>query len=505
MIYIIALDVGTSSMRAVLYNEKGELLHSVGSEYHTIFPQPSHVEQDPATWAKAARVTLSGVADYVRQNGLSVSAISVTSQRASMIPMNSEGEPLHNAIMWQDKRTIGICERLGSEYGLEALHKRTGLRINPFFVLNKIIWLRENEAPIFNQTAKFIGVQDYVIYQLTGRYVTDWTQASRTMLMDLKTFSWDEELLNMAGIKASQLCELAPPGSVAGMLQASFAAKCGLTAGLPIVVSGGDQQNAAIALGVTRPGMAEANTGTGSFVLSYSEKPAFDDKCRVLCQAGAIAGSYVTETPIFNTGAIFRWFKEQFCPDFRNQDDAYALMDNEAAVIPAGSNGVVMLPHFEGSAAPNWNPNAKGMFFNLGLASTRGMFIRAILEGISLEIAENLNLMRSLIGEISEVHVAGGMTCSDLFCGIQASAYNASVVRHQNPEASSLGACCNALVALGVFSSADAFFSSIEGEKAIFKPDAEEAEAYSRVQQRRRALYNSLHSAGVYEQFMGTV
>lgn len=505
MIYIIALDVGTSSMRALLYNEKGLLIHSVGVEYHTEFPKPSYVEQNPTTWADAARITISGVADYIRQHEISVSAISVTSQRASLIPMNAAGEPLHNAIMWQDKRTLDICARLSREYGLEALYRKTGLRINPFFVLNKIIWLRENEPDIYNQAAKFIGVQDYVIYQLTGKYVTDWTQASRTMLMDLKTFSWDEDLLKMAGISTDQLCELVPPGSVGGALQASFAASCGLSAGLPIIVSGGDQQNAALALGVTSPGMAEANTGTGSFVLSYSEKPAFDDKCRVLCQAGAIAGSYVTETPIFNTGAIFRWFKEQFCPDYRDQTNPYVLMDAEAIAVPAGSNGVLMLPHFEGSAAPNWNPMAKGLFFNLGLASTRGMMIRSILEGISLEIAENLDLMRSLIGEISEVHVAGGMTHSNLFCQIQASATNSKVIRHQNPEASSLGACCNALVTLGVYDSAESFFNSVEHKESVFLPDPQDSEVYNRIIQKRKALFSALKDAGVYQLFIGSI
>lgn len=505
MVYIISLDVGTSSMRALLYNDMGMLVHSVGSEYHTEFPKPSYVEQNPVTWADAACFTLSGVADYIRQQGISVSAISVTSQRASMIPMSTDGKPLHNAIMWQDKRTIDICNRMGREYGLEALYQKTGLRINPFFVLNKVIWLRENEPDIFNQSAKFIGVQDYVIYQLTGKYVTDWTQASRTMLMDLKTFRWDDDLLKLAGISTEQLCELVPPGSIGGALKDSFAAKCGLPAGIPVIVSGGDQQNAALALGVTRPGMAEANTGTGSFVLSYSEKPAFDAKCRVLCQAGAIAGSYVTETPIFNTGAIFRWFKEQLCPDYRDRNEPYELMDAEAINVPAGSNGIVLLPHFEGSAAPNWNPIAKGIFFNLGLASTRGMMIRAILEGISLEIAENLDLMRSLIGNISEVHVAGGMTHSDLFCHIQASSYKARVIRHQNPEASSLGACCNALVALGVYDSADAFFSSIEGEKSVFLPDRQDSEVYGRILLKRKVLYNALNDADVYRLFMGSM
>jgi len=503
MVYVIALDIGTSSMRAVLFNEQGQVLHASGKEYHTVFPQPSYVEQDPADWTDAARQTLSGIAEYIRDKDIMISAISVTSQRASMIPMSEENQPLRPAIMWQDKRTIEICERLKKDQGLKPLYKKTGLRVNPFFVLNKIIWLRENEPDIFNKTAKFIGVQDFVIYQLTGQYVTDWTQASRTLLMDLRSCKWDPDLLALAGISADQLCALVPPGTISGVLTEAFAQTCGLGAGIPVVVSGGDQQNAAIALGVTRPGTAEANTGTGSFVLSYAKKPAFDSNCRVLCQAGAIAGSYVTETPIFNTGAILRWFKEQFCREFLASDNPYYHMDLEAAQAPVGSNGVVLMPHFEGSAAPNWNPSAKGLFFNLGLSTTRGMMIRAILEGISLEIAQNLELMRKMIGEITEVHVAGGMTRSDLFCRIQASACQATVIRQQNPEASALGACCNGLIALGVVKTAEEFFSTLEDGKATFEPDEEASNIYKLVMQRRKLLFKALDDVNVFEQFMG--
>lgn len=505
MVHVIALDVGTSSMRALIYDERGALLHTSGCEYHTVFPQPSWVEQDPATWADAALDTLSGASSYAREHGIGIAAITVTSQRASLIPVDRAGQPLRPAIMWQDKRTIAICDRLLRENGLEPLHRKTGLRINPFFVLNKIIWLRENEPETFRRAARFIGVQDYVIHQLTGAFVTDWTQASRTMLMDLRRFAWDDELLQLAGIAPDRLCRLVPPGSMAGTLLPAMAARSGLPSGLPVIIAGGDQQSAALALGLTRQGMAEANTGTGSFVLSYSEQPVFDDRCRVLCQAGAIAGSYVTETPIFNTGAIFRWFKEQFCPDYRTRDDPYALMDDEAAGIPAGSGGVLMLPHFEGSAAPNWNPAAKGLFFNLGLATTRGMMIRAILEGIAFEISENIGLMRALEGEISELHVSGGMVRCDLFCEIQASACGTRVIRHSNPEASSLGATCSALVALGVHPSADAFFHGIDAGQSVFLPDAAESDLYGRILQRRRALYTALNDADVYRRFMGAV
>ncbi|MCR4892722.1 MAG: hypothetical protein K5989_11145 [Lachnospiraceae bacterium] len=500
--YLISLDVGTSSMRAVIYSDEGKVLNSFSFEYHTTFPKPSYVEQDPEIWKESALYVLRAAGKYCAEQDILPQAISITSQRASMIPLDKFGKPLHDAIMWQDKRTIDICDRLIKECGLRTLYNKTGVRVNPLFVLNKIIWLRENEPEIFAKTEKFVGVQDYVTFCLTGDYVTDWTQASRTMLMDLQKRTWDSDLLKLAGITEDRLCRLVPPGTVAGTLRPAFAEACVLPAGVPIIVSGGDQQNAALALGVTSPGKAAANTGTGSFFLSYSEKPAFDEKSRVLCQAGAAAGTYIMETTIYNSGAIFRWFKEQHCPDLAEAGDAYVRMTEEASSVPTGSKGVVMLPHFEGSAAPNWNPQAKGLFFNLGLGTTRAMLIRSIMEGIAMELADNLDLMRGLIGDVNTISVAGGLNRSRLFCQMQANTYNARVRRPQNAEASSLGACMNAGVALGWYQDLNMAAVALGGKSDLYMPEEVHIEQYNELRRRRRALYDALNDAGIYKMFM---
>lgn len=228
-----------------------------------------------------------------------------------------------------------------------------------------------------------LGVQDYVIYLLTKEFVTDWSQACRTMLMNISDFAWDEDMLRHTGISVDLLPKLVAPGSIAGSLTKEIAALIGIPAGMPVILAGGDQQCTCVALNVLKSGDAEANTGTGSFAIAHSEKPQFDNECRTLCSASAIPGKWIVEAGIFNSGAIHRWFREQFYPDGEN---VYDLMNEEAAQSPVGSNGLMMLSHFEGSAAPYWNPLAKGIFFNVSLASKRSDFTRAILEGITLEI-----------------------------------------------------------------------------------------------------------------------
>ncbi len=501
--YIIALDVGTSSMRALLYRDDGSIEVFYSHEYHSLYPKPGYVEQDPITWADAAQDVLSKIGTYLQENGLTAEGIAVTSQRASMIPVNTKGEPLHNAIMWQDKRTIPQCNELRENYGLREIYHLTGLRINPYFVLNKIMWLRENLPILYHNAHKFIGVQDYVIHRLTGEFVTDWTQASRTMLMNIRTFEWDPKLLRIAGITADRLPRLVPPGSIAGSLTSEMAKLCNLPEDMLVVVSGGDQQNAAVSLGVVRPGVVETNTGTGSFAVAYANTPTFDKDCRVLCQASAIAGKWVLEAAIFNSGAIFRWFKEQFCPDLMANENVYTLMDEEAERSGVGAHGVMMLPHFEGCAAPYWNPKAKGLFFNLSLGTKRSDLIRAILEGISLEIADNLKLITNMVGQLNEVSAAGGMTVSNLFCQIQSSCYNLPVVRRKNPEASSLGAVIVAAAALHVYPSTEAALEAmLPPPSSRFDPVAEDVQIYGRLSAAKQVLYQALNNSDTYSEFM---
>ena len=503
MPYVITLDVGTSSMRAIVYDDDGQCHFTAQREYHTDFIYPSMVEQDPADWRQAAQETLTEAAVYLKKNNLTPEAIAITSQRASLIPVSKDGVPLRKAIMWQDKRTIAECEELKAQMTMNALYRRTGLRINPYTVLPRIMWLKKNEPDIFRKAYKLIGVQDYVLHALTGEFKTDWTQAARTMLMSIRKFKWDKELLALAKLTENKLCELVPPGSIAGGLTKAMAGHTGLPQGLPVILCGGDQQNAAVALNVIAPGLAEANTGTGSFIIAYTDKPAFDRRCRVLCSASAIAGKWIMEASIFNSGAIFRWFSEQLCKDLDKESHPFRLIDKEAAQSPAGANGVMMLPHFEGSGAPYWEPMAKGLFFNLSLGTTRGDMARSILEGIAMEISDNIALLETICGKINQVSIAGGMAKSDLFAEIQANAFNTPLVRFKNREASSLGATMVAMVSLGVYSSVeDAVAEMLESDPQKFYPNSDKAAIYDAMLMRKHKLFYSLKQRHVYNEFM---
>ena len=499
---LISLDIGTSGMRAVIYGKNGHKGKSAYYEYYTYFPQEGYVEQDPETWRDTAIKCLKDVAQVFRDFGEAPEAITVTSQRSSLIPMK-DGKALHPAIMWQDKRTLGQCADLIEKYTLEGLYRLTGLRTNPYFVLPKILWLRDNKPEIYHAAEKFIGVQDYVVYCLTGEYRTDHSQACRTMLMNIETFEWEPELLEIAGITEDRLPDLLAPGSIAGTITPEIEALTGIDAGVPVILAGGDQQNAAVALGVLKPGRAEANTGTGSFVISALDRPVFDEKARVLCQASAIAGQWIMEAGIFNTGATYRWFKERFCQDLDGVDNVYGHLNDEAASSDVGANGVLMIPHFEGSAAPYWNPFAKGLFFNLSLKTTRGDMIRALMEGIAIEINDDISLIEELTGKIDRVSVAGGMVRSDLFCDIQSYIFDKEVARYKNSEASSLGAAMIAYVTLGYYRNIEEAYEKMLGNNSpvVFEPNAEAVAKSRKTIERKHKLYDALKECHVYEAF----
>lgn len=500
MKHLIAIDVGTMSLRSSIFNAEGKNLKSSTYEYSAIYLPEGKVEQNPDDWKQALDFTLKEVGFFVQENDIEISALTVTSQRASVIPVDRNGEPLYNALTWQDKRSNDINNRILSEYSMQDIYRKTGLRSNPYFSMPKMMWFKEEAPLIYSRTDKLIGVQDYIVYLLTGKFKTDTSQAARTMLMNIETFEWDEDMIEISGIDKQKLCELLPPGSIAGSLLSKKAKEYNLSSEIPVVMAGGDQQNAALALNILKPGKAEANTGTGTFIIAHTDKPVFDQEARILCSASAVPGKWILEASIFNTGSSYRWLRNELYGEEADFKD----LNEEASLSPIGSNGVLFLPHFEGSAAPFWNPFSKGMFFNLSLGTKRGDMTRSILEGIGLEIANNIALIEDVGGEIEEISVAGGLTNSDLFNQMQSDILFKPIVRYEDNEASSLGATMSAFVTLGVFDSYEDAFEGIVGHqnKIVFEPEIEHRLKYNAIQSRKLELFDVLETNQVYNKFV---
>lgn len=494
---IITVDVGTTSMRAILYDADGRIEHIHQRENEPDFFTDGRVEQAPQAWAGILAESLKACADYARGKDIELACISVTAQRSSVIPVDADGAPLHPAIMWQDRRTAGLAQEMDSCNPL--VYSKNGLKISPVFSAIKMAWFRKNRPDIWQKTYRMIGIQDWVLYLLSGRFVTDHTFGSRTNLFSLEKRSWDADLLSLFGVEPGMLCDLVPPGSIVGGITPVMAAATGLPPGLPVVSAGGDQQCAALGLGLFCGQRAVSNTGTGSYLIGHVDHPAFDEEMRVACNVSAVPGAYIVEAAVLTSGTIYRWFREAFY----GENEPFETLNVEAASAPPGANGLLLLPHFKGSGAPYWDPQSRGVFYNLTLSTTRGEMERAILEGIAVEMKGSLELIERLSGPITSVSVSGGLTRSDLFNQIQSDVFDRDIQRFSNNEATSFGAWIAGAVAVGFDTSYQAAFERGSNAESIrtYRPSTGNRAVYNALCRRSRALYAALCAPDLRELF----
>lgn len=496
----IVVDVGTQSLRSILFNKKSEVQFVSQKPYSPIF-NGIEVEQDPRSWKENLVVTLKEVAEYAQEKNINIDSITVTSQRASIIPVSKYGKCLYNAITWQDRRSYKQCNIVKEKMSIEEIYRKTGLRLDSYFSAPKMLWLKENMVEVYNDAYKLIGVQDYIIHILTNRFVTDYSQAARTLLMNINTFDWDDELINVFNLDKSILPEIVAPGSIIGNLSSFIIEKTGLSEDIKIIIAGGDQQCAAIGLNVLRPGTLEANTGTGSFIIGYADEPVFDENMRVICSAAAIPGKWIVEAGVLTSGNIYTWFKNEFYKDVDNDENLYEIINKEVDDSGPGANGVALLPHFKGSAAPYWNPLSKGVFFNVSLENTRGDFARAILEGIAYEMAENIDLIEDLVGNVDIINIAGGLTRFSTFNQIQSDIFNKAVSVYDSSEATSLGALISTLVTLGNYQSYEEAFNKLVGNanQKTYHAKSVNVPKYLHLMRTKKHLYHAINDSHIYE------
>ncbi len=484
---IIVLDTGTTSMRGILFGRGGGNLGMRQVDNAPEYCSDGRVEQDASTWGRALALILSALADTAKAKDVKVEAIALTSQRSSVLPVDKEGIPLHRTIMWQDTRTEGICASLAGLNGL--VYSRTGLRISPVFSAAKMRWFRDFLPSIYAGTHKMLGIQDYLLHLLTGRFCTDRSLASRTNLFNLDTLDWDQELVDAFGVERRLLCDLIDPGARAGGLRDSVASASGLAGGIPVFSCGGDQQCAALGMGLLDGAEAVVNTGTGSYVLGCSPIPVRDPAMGISCNVAAVPGTYIVEAAILAGGAAYRWFRDRFYGKAEGED-SFGEINAEVQASPPGSRGVLLMPNFRGAGAPRWNPMAKGYFYGLGLATSRGDMARSILEGIAFSMKEGFDLMEAVSGKKSRLIAAGGLAKFDEFVRILADVFGLPVELAVESESTALGAWIRASRSLGWHGSEAEAFSAALGSapRRSFEPDPERMPAYRLAMERRARL-----------------
>jgi glycerol kinase len=445
--YVLALDQGTTSSRAVLVGPDGKVRGSAQRPFKQIFPRPGWVEHDPVEiWSSQFGVANEALAQ-VDADAKDVAAIGITNQRETTLIWDREtGEPIYNAIVWQDRRSAGFCDKLREAGHESIIQQKTGLVIDAYFSASKIRWLLDN-VPGARQRAKrgslaFGTVDSWLIWKLTSgtRHVTDVTNAARTMLFNLNTLAWDDELLALLDIPKSLLPEVASSSEVIGHTS-------GVLEGIPIAGIAGDQHAALFGQMCMQPGMVKCTYGTGSFMLlNTGERPVFSKNKLLTTIAWQIKGRtfYALEGSVFIAGAVVQWLRDEL-QIIRTAEEIEAL----AASVP-DTGGVYFVPAFSGLGAPHWDQYARGTIVGLTRGSNRAHIARAALEGIAFQIADILDAMETDSGvPLKELRVDGGAASNNLLMQMQADALGVPVTRPANPETTALGAAYLAGLAVG--------------------------------------------------------
>ncbi len=446
---VLSLDQGTTSSRAILFGENGRTLALKHQEYPQIYPQPGWVEHNPEDIWQSQLAT----AQHVLKSGAvaieDVVAIGITNQRETTIVWDrATGEPVYNAIVWQDRRTAAYCDQLKADGWSEKISEKTGLVIDPYFSGTKLRWILENVEGVRARAEAgdlaFGTVDSYLIWRLTGGkvHIIDYSNASRTMLFNINSLEWDDEILNLLGIPKAILPEPRESSSHYGDTDPEIFGKA-----IPIAGDAGDQQAASFGQTLFDVGMAKQTYGTGGFLLmNIGDKPKASSHGMLTTIAWGIDGkpTYAFEGAIFIAGAAIQWLRDEL----RIVDDAAATEQMATSIDSSGE--VYVVPAFTGLGAPYWNPYARATIVGLSRGTGREEIVRATLESVAYQTRDVLDAMRQDVDtDLLELRVDGGMVANDFLMQFQADIIGKSVLRPEVPETTALGAAYLAGLAVG--------------------------------------------------------
>jgi glycerol kinase len=436
--YILALDQGTTSSRAILYNQDCEPIHVAQKEFQQIFPKPGWVEHNAEEIWASQEAVMYDVAGKISADE-TIAALGITNQReTTVIWERSSGKPIYNAIVWQDRRTADYCEQLKAAGHEKTITEKTGLLLDAYFSATKIKWILDNVDGALARAERgelaFGTIDSWLVWNLTGGqlHLTDSTNASRTMLFNIHTLQWDNELLELLGIPKAILPEVRTSSEHYGDTSLS-----GLP-NIPIAGIAGDQQAALFGQMCIENEMAKCTYGTGCFLVMNTGNTPVQSKNKLLTTIAWHIGDEVTyalEGSVFIGGAIIQWLRDGL--DFF--DDAAESEDHAAAVKDNG--GVVLVPALTGLGAPHWDSSARGSLFGLTRGTTKGHISRAALESITFQVSDVLETMAKDLGKpVNELRVDGGATANNLLMQLQADISDIPVSRPTNLETTALGA-----------------------------------------------------------------
>ncbi len=463
---IITIELGTNAVRVYAFDLNGNIIGSLKGYCPTFHSEPDYSEQDAdQIFITMLYVLKNLLNDVLHPKKIKVRCICFSSSMHSVLAVDKRGNPMGHAIIWADNRANKEAAELKSSSLGKNIYSATGTPLHPMSPLTKIAWIKNHENEKFKQVSKFLSLKAYILQQLTGEYVIDYSIASATGLLNIHKIEWEAESLKFAGITAAMLPELVPVDTKVGKLNKAYQASLGLSADTIILAGSSDGCMAVLGDGVTGEGVATITVEDSGAVRVVSDKVMQDDKQRFFNYL-LTENKYVSGGPTNNGGVIFEWFTRQF-GDFKNPFDIeHTMLEliNEASKVPAGSDGLLFLPYLLGERAPIWNANARGVYFGLNIKHEKSHFVRATIEGILYElysIGKTLEEHRT----INSLSINGSFGTLPFFTQMVADIYNKPVRLRQQYHSVSYGAYLLSATEMGIYKSLD------EAAKTVVLPD----------------------------------
>jgi xylulokinase len=492
---ILGLDAGTSSVKAVLLDLRGNLCAVCHAEYPLHHVRPAWVEQDPEDWwqatCKAVRETLAKVPHGPER----VLGLAVSSQAPTLLPLDRAGRPLRPATIWMDRRAEAEAAQLTELLGAERIHRITGNRPDAFYVAARLLWLRNHEPEVLQRTWQFAQVNGYLNYRLTGRLTMDPAHAVLLQMRDYATGEWSEALCSACGVEPGQFPEMVEGHRIQGEVTAGAAEATGLKAGTPVMAGTVDSAAAALEAGVVSPGIAVEMTGTSTVVIISNDRGLTEPA--LIAMPHALTGIHLLLGAMVSSGGCLRWFRDQLGqPEVRaaaeRGTDAFDLLTQLAAQTGPGSEGVIYLPYMMGERSPLWHTNARGVFFGLSLATSKAALVRAILEGAALALRHNVDVAVRAGAEVREMRSVGGCSRSDLWNQIKADVLGLPLLLPRTSVGSPYGAAILAGMGTGAFPDVRKSLAEMVKLDRRFEPNQANHEKYTRIYQVFRNIYDHL-------------
>jgi len=497
--YVIGVDLGTTAFKAGLFNDKGIVVCTHTQEHSLMTPAPLTVEQSAENYWKAFKISVKGLMEKSHIEKDSVISLSISAQGETMAFFDRNMNPIGNFIVWMDTRPQEEAGIINSWFSADEILNVTGQgKITSLYPACKVLWVKRNYPEIFQKTFKIMLLEDYIFYLLTGKICGEGSLWCTSYLWNINTKKWWNKMLYLLDVREDQLPEIVESTTCLGKIIPSVAEELGLSENLELVMGGLDQLCGAIGVGNVEPGVFSESTGAVVAVCTMSNGIVLDRDGELPCFFGAVPGQFMLHAGA-KGGIIYRWLRDVFCTEELAIQDkggpsAYQLMDEQASKIPAGSEGLVVLPYFGGAGAPETDQYAKGMIYGLGLQHTKPHIIRAFMEAVAVNIYRMVQYSEKITGkEIKEIRSLGGGANSPLWCQIKADVMGRPVVTMKNvQDAACLGAAIIAGVGINLWPSISQIASEITEIDKVYLPNPENRAAYDELAEKYALLVDSI-------------